>query len=119
MKKKKYILYIVLNLIIQNYCMGQNPEQEVLKIRDYYKDFNYIPDSGFINNKDLALKLANIILESAYGESIKNVTLEAYLIDNNSTWAIIGRRPKGAKGGTPYVEIRRKDGLILKVANSK
>jgi NTF2 fold immunity protein len=64
--------------------------------------------------------LAKIILESIYGEeSIKKLTFEAILIENESIWVVFGKLPLDTLGGNPYIEIRKRDGLILKVANSK
>jgi hypothetical protein len=90
------------------------------ELRNIYKNFNYVPDSGYVNSKETAIKIATVILESIYGEAIKgNFPLDAVLVENNTIWVVIGTKMKGAKGGIPYIEIRKKDGQILKVAHSK
>jgi NTF2 fold immunity protein len=100
--------------------MGQNAEKEAIKLREFYEGFNYIPDSGYVKNKYTAIKLAKVILESVYGEeSITELTFEAILIENESIWVVFGKLPLDTLGGNPYVEIRKRDGQILKVANSK
>ena len=122
MKKKNFILSIVLCALAQSYCMGQKTEKEAVELREYYNDFNYVPDSGYIKSKEMVIKLAKIILESVYGESIKNRVYEAHLLENETIWVVFGKQPQETKymmGGTPYIEIRKKDGQILKVANSK
>lgn len=116
---KKCFLFLFFYFTIQTYCMGQKAEQEAIELRDFYKDFNYIPDSGYVSSKETAIKLAKVVLESIFGESIKALTYEAILIEKESIWVIFGKRPLGTKGGNPYIEIRKKDGQILKVANSK
>jgi hypothetical protein len=83
------------------------------ELRNIYKNFNYVPDSGYVNSKETAIKIATVILESIYGEAIKgNFPLDAVLVENNTIWVVIGTKMKGAKGGIPY-------GQILKVAHSK
>lgn len=119
MKKIEFIIWVFFSLTIQNCCMGQKIEQQVLELRDSYRNFNYVPDSGYINNKEIAIRISKIILESIYGESIRNMTFEAHLIENQTIWVVFGIRPKGMKGGNPYIEINKRDGQILKVAHSK
>ena len=118
---KKIYLFLFFYFIIQTCCIGQKIEQEAIELRDFYKELNYIPDSGYVSSKEIAIKLAKVILESIYGESIKakSLTFEAILIENESIWVVYGKRAKGIFGGNPYIEIRKRDGQILKVANSK
>jgi hypothetical protein len=118
MKKEKTILFVFFYIVIQTYCMGQKTKQEVLNIRHSYKNFNYIPDSGYVSSEVIALKLAKVVLASIYGESTSKV-YEAHLIENDTIWVVLGINPKGTLGGIQYIEIRKKDGRILKVANSK
>jgi NTF2 fold immunity protein len=117
---KKSFLFLFFYFTIQTYCTGQNAEQEAMQLRDFYEGFNYVPDSGCVKNKYTAIKLAKVILESIYGEeSMTELTFEAILIENKSIWLVFGKLPLDTLGGNPYIEIRKRDGLILKVANSK
>jgi NTF2 fold immunity protein len=116
---KKSVLFILIYVLTQSYCMGQKTEQEVLKLRASYKNFNFLPDSGYIANKSIAISVGKIILMSIYGELLKDRTFDAHLIENDTIWVVFGMTPKGMKGGTAYIEIRKKDCQILKVANSK
>lgn len=118
--KSRFILIFLFFLFSNNCCFCQRTESEILKFRQYYSKFNHLPDSGFVKNKFIAEKIASIYLESIYGESIKKYfPLESILVENNTIWCVIGKNNPDQLGGPPYMEIRRKDGAILKVANSK
>jgi NTF2 fold immunity protein len=120
MKNTNIILTIFLFLMSHLYCFGQRTLKDAIEQRNFYSEANYMPDSGYVKNQSIATKIATIVLEAIYGESMKrHIPLEAFLVDDDTIWIVIGKKNKGVKGGTPYVEIRKKDGLILKVAHSK
>ena len=88
-------------------------------IRKMYPNFNYIPELGYVSDKATAIKIATVILESIYGSMEQYKPLDGMLVENGTIWVIIGTTMPNPKGGLPYIEIRKRDGQILKVAHSK
>ena len=71
-----------------------------------------------VPNEETAIKIAEVILFSIYGQNI--YSSRPYCIElKNGVWIIEGSLPKDSKGGVPYIEIQKKDGKILKVMHGK
>lgn len=65
------------------------------------------------------LKLAEEIAFKEYGNSIsKELPLRARLADD-SIWIVEGTLPKGAEGGTVYIELSRTSLQLLKITHYK
>jgi NTF2 fold immunity protein len=111
MKNKKYLIYLMMQIIsfsIMN-ASGQTAKPE--------KKENYVP------NKETAIKIAEAVWLPIYGNKIyKELPFKATLI-NDSIWAVGGTLNKSSGkivvGGTAYIELQKSDGKILKVTHGK
>ncbi|WP_321519552.1 YbbC/YhhH family protein [uncultured Bacteroides sp.] len=71
-----------------------------------------------VPNEETAMKMAEVILFSIYGQKI--YSSRPYCIElKNGVWIIEGTLPKDYQGGVPYIEIQKKDGKVLKVIHGK
>ncbi|SIT22874.1 NTF2 fold immunity protein [Chryseobacterium ureilyticum] len=105
MKKKILSIFV---LFIFYSCKSQ--------INDTVKASNLSNINDYINTKEVALKIAEAVWLSMYGDKIErsrpfNVTLK------DNIWIIEGTLHE-RKGGVPYIKIQ-KDGKILKVTHGK
>ncbi len=80
---------------------------------------NYVPEEGYVPNKDVAIKIAVAVWEPIYGvehiagEKPYRATLK------KDVWTVQGSLPEGSKGGVALAEISKKDGRILRVIHGK
>jgi hypothetical protein len=96
-----------------------------VKVDSAYAEFrsrNLEPSNGvtkdIVPNEETAMKIAEVILFSIYGQNIYNS--RPYCIElKKGVWIIEGTLPKKYKGGVPYIEIQKKDGKVLKVMHGK
>lgn len=73
---------------------------------------NYVPD------EKTAIKIAEAVWQPIYGDSIyKYRPFHARLVDND-VWHVYGTITTN-KGGTPYIELQRRDAKVLKVIRTK
>jgi len=104
------------------YIMSEKTKKIIAKLIKKRK--GYIPLSGYVKNEETAKKIAEAIWISIYGE--KNIQgqkpFRVYL-KGGKIWVVKGilNCPEGFScvGGTAYIEIRKKDGKILKVIHGK
>jgi hypothetical protein len=81
---------------------------------------SYRPKDGVIPNKEMAMKIAEIILNSVYGEKTiaeekpLNVTLK------NNVWIVEGTlAKKWMLGGVAAIEIAKDDGCVIRISHGK
>jgi hypothetical protein len=79
----------------------------------------YQPGQGMVPDEKTALKIAEAIWLPVYGENINGNKPFTATLKNDSIWVVTGTLPKGMKGGTPYIEIQRKDCKILALTHGK
>jgi hypothetical protein len=79
----------------------------------------YIPAEGFISNGAVAVKVAEPVLFSIYGEDniLRQKPYQVNLID--SLWVINGTLPVFSDGGCFFIVINKRDGKILGVTHGK
>ena len=74
-----------------------------------------LPSNGFVPDEETAIKVAETILFSLYGDSIFD--LKPFVAEYNSVlkyWKVTGTLPaEFGYGGVPEIHIRKKDGKIL------
>jgi len=85
------------------------------------KENNYQERSDYVPNEETAIKIAEAIWYPIYGNGIENSKpFKARLIENNTIWVVTGTLKKGKTvGGTPYIQINKKDCRILEVTHGK
>jgi hypothetical protein len=72
-----------------------------------------------LKDEQTAIKVAETILISRYGDPVKlNRPFKINLI-NDSIWAISGTRNKRMIGGVPFIELRKSDCTILKIGHTR
>ena len=79
----------------------------------------YIPPNGFVPDDVTAIKIAEAIWLPIFGIDIYDKKpFRAYLKDS-TVWVVRGTLKQGHIGGTPYIEIQKKDCKVLKVEHGK
>jgi hypothetical protein len=78
--------------------------------------FNYRPPNGCVPDAKTALKIANVILLSIYGESEVEYNKPFAAILRKGVWTIggMGYQP-GMDGGDMEIDISKADGRILRI----
>ena len=75
---------------------------------------------GYVPDAQAAVRIAVSVWSSLYGEYIPQqkppikVTLK-----NDSIWIVMGTLLPNHEGGTPYIEISKRNGIIYKVSHQK
>ena len=79
----------------------------------------YVPEEGFVPNKNVAIKIAVAVWEPIYGADkiADEKPFNAKLTDG--IWTVKGSLPKGRKGGVALAQISKKDGRIIRVIHGK
>ena len=83
------------------------------------KKHNYKPESGYVPDKETAVKIAEAVWISIYGkEQIeKEKPYKAFL--KEGVWYIEGSLPEGWLGGVAEAEISKNDGHIIRISHGK
>ena len=117
MMKAKTIFLALLFLIVST-CATCSTKK--LKSVDTIElDGSIIPVNGRVPNQETAIRIAEAVWLPIYGRLIyDSKPFKAQLVDD-SIWVVEGTLPKGSIGGTPYAEIRKRDGKILKVSHGQ
>lgn len=107
MNKLKIIILIIACLAYQT------------AVADDQSTHNYIPKDGYVPDSKTAIKIAEAVLSTIYGESVvkKEKPLVASLKDD--VWTIEGTAPKDVQGGTALIIIAKSDGRIIRVTHGK
>ena len=79
-----------------------------------------LPKYGHINDHKKAIKIAEKNWFKIYGKN-KIISERPYQVEllNNKYWIVCGTLPKGYKGGTAVIIIRKKDGQVLGIWHEK
>lgn len=110
--------YQILILFILTIPVAQSVSYKKPPIDDKKSQIGYIPKDGFVPDALTAKKIAEAVWLPIYGEKIlKKKPFIAKL--KSGIWYVEGSLPPNLKGGVPYIEIREKDGKILKVIHGK
>jgi len=90
-----------------------------LSLNDYSSTNGYFPKDGFVSTPEIAIQIAETILNGIYGK--KNIEKQKPFFINleNDVWIIEGKIENDVKGGVAYMEIRKSNGEILKVIHGK
>jgi hypothetical protein len=73
------------------------------------------PHDGYIPNELTAVRVAEAVWVSIYGEKIYNQKPYRINLIKDSIWVVNGSVSSGGYGENAHIEIRKKDGKILKV----
>jgi hypothetical protein len=74
------------------------------------------PANGFVPDAATALKIAEVILVSIYGQdSFDGQKPFKVELNKNEVWEITGTLPPWTMGGVAFIQIQKSDSKILKV----
>jgi hypothetical protein len=78
-----------------------------------------LPPQGVVPDEVTAVRLAEAVFPQAFSaeEIVKWEPYHAQL-DKSAVWTVYGALPKGSRGGTPMLRIRKLDGRVLEVWHS-
>lgn len=101
---------LILSIVFINSC---HPNKQQSQIEHNICDkIQCVPDEG------TAKKIAEAVWLPIYGEEI-HMQKPYKAILEDSVWIVEGVLPEGIKGGSAYIEIRRKDCKVLKITHGK
>jgi len=98
-----FFIFLMMNIV----CIGQT------KIV-----YNYKPANGYVPNKETAIKIAEALWLQVYGEKINDKKPFIAELKDGKIWIVKGTLHH-AKGGVPYIEIRKSDCKILRMTHGK
>lgn len=74
----------------------------------------------YVPNAETAIKIAEAVWLPIYGEKIYESKPFVAKLKDSSVWVVWGTlNPIYTAGGTPHMQIQKKDGKILKVTHTK
>jgi hypothetical protein len=105
-----YVL-IVLCLLLLSSCTVDRPH-------------SYRPDEGYVSDAATAIRIAEAVLISIYGEEQIRSELPLKAILKNGVWLVEGSTPPYVlghqfKGGVAVAEIAKEDGRIIRVSHGE
>ncbi|HTM82239.1 NTF2 fold immunity protein [Asticcacaulis sp.] len=78
----------------------------------------YKPPGGYVQSADVAIAIAEVILESIYGEKqIKSEKPLTATLTKEGIWVVKGTLKKNHKGGVAEIWISKEDGTIVNVTH--
>jgi len=109
--KKTFILCLVITLIFISFLPAQPVEH------------SYKPKNGYVSDSVIAIKIAEAVLVSIYGERVINEEKPLKAELKKGIWIVKGTLncPDGntCRGGVAVIEISKDDGTILRVSHGK
>jgi len=121
---KRLILIIILILFSMTTFAQGNNERTILGeewakkyIDERIKEKNkyYLPKDGIIKNKEMAMQIAEIYLNSIYGADVIEDEKPFEVYNYNRYWLVAGTLPKGWIGGTAVIIMSQNSGQVLDV----
>jgi hypothetical protein len=78
----------------------------------------YKPSGGYVQTADVATGIAEVILNSIYGEKqIKSEKPLTATLNKDGIWVVKGTLKKNSKGGVAEIWISKDDGAIVNVTH--
>lgn len=98
----------------QRYVVADIAEWE---LRDHGEP--YRPEEGYVPDADTAVRIAEAVLERAYGSDMLNSQRPLRVMLADTHWIIVGTIPEDALGGVVRIDIERANGTILRVEHGE
>jgi hypothetical protein len=105
MKIRKLRMFLIGLIFVATICSAQR--------------FSYVPQAGFVPDKDTAIRIAEAVLLPVYGKKIIADERPFSAVLQGDTWRVLGHLDERTDGGVAEVEISKSDGRILHMAHSK
>lgn len=80
---------------------------------------NTIQHKDVLSNKNIALKVGELILEGYFGKKMNYCYPLKIHLENSKYWIIEGSIPKEYDGGIPYLKIQKSDCKVIQIYHSK
>jgi hypothetical protein len=95
-------------------------DKEMIQVGPFDDTLLHKPENGFVPDAATALKIAEAILVSIYGQdSFDGQKPYEVKLNENEVWEISGTLPEWTIGGVAYIEIQKSDSKILKVIHGE
>jgi hypothetical protein len=79
----------------------------------------YQPVDGYVPDPETAVRIAEAVLERAFGDEVMADQRPLRVMLQNDLWIITGSMPEHAAGGVAYIEISKRDGRIIHVTHGE
>lgn len=79
----------------------------------------YVPKNGFVPDKEMAAKIAELIAKKIYGDARIDAQQPFQAVLNGEVWKVTGTIPPNFLGGTFEVYISKENGEIIRVTHGK
>ncbi len=80
---------------------------------------SFVPASGFVPNKETAMKIAEAVWLPIYGKEVLDHEKPFEATLEGDLWHVEGFLPEGWKGGVAEIEINKSDGKVSRVSHGK
>lgn len=80
---------------------------------------SYVPKNGFVPDKEIATKIAELIAKKIYGDSRIDAQKPFQADLQGEVWKVSGTIPPNFLGGTFEVYLSKVDGKIIRVTHGK
>lgn len=77
------------------------------------------PQNGFVADAVVAAAVGEMILGAVYGRDRIRAQLPLLAVESEGVWTIRGQRARGTLGGVALIEVRRRDGAVVRVTHSR
>jgi hypothetical protein len=78
-----------------------------------------LPPSGVVPDESTAVKIAEVVFQPVFGlEEVAKWQPYRAQLDTTGVWTVYGTLPRGFKGGTPMLKIRKRNAAVLEVWHS-
>ena len=94
--------------------------EEIFMDTFFSNNDGYIPNEGFVPDKETAIRIAEAVWLPIYEDSINDKKpFIAEYNEEEECWEVYGTLPENMLGGVPEIKIRKSDGKILYVSHGK
>ena len=78
-----------------------------------------LPPQGVVPDEQTAVKIAEAVFRPIFGtEEVSKWQPYHAQLDKNGAWTVYGTLPRGSRGGTPMLKIKKQDGSVIEVWHS-
>ena len=78
-----------------------------------------LPKNGVIPDEQTAVGVALVIFRPVYGDEEISKFQPYHAQLERDTWTVYGTLPRGSRGGTPQLRVRKRDGKVLDIWHSQ
>lgn len=123
MNKRSIILGLLIIIAVPLSILGfklKTVETNGNILNKYGISNNYKPENGIVPDEESAIKIANTVLVSIYGDSVNNnMPFDVKFDKDYNSWVVNGTLKENEIGGVPNVIIKKSDGEIIAVWHTK